>query len=525
MHRHQHKRETVSNDRRAAFASAGTIITDSDIRSAAIIDSDLGHSIDDPHLDAICRFVASQCDTPIALVSLVDEAEQRFLGRAGTELRSTPRSTSFCATAMLDRSVMVVPDARLDPRFANYSLVIQSPHLNFYAGAPLITKEGVPLGALCVLDTEARDAGLSEAQHDMLLLMAAAVMDRLSLRRAVREAAAALDESEMRFHLLTDSMPQMAWSCRPTGYTDYFNARWYDFTGLTEAESNGDAWMHNLHPDDVIPTTEAWCHSVDTGEPYDIEYRLRRADGEYRWTLARGLPMRDPGGQVIRWFGTCTDIHDHRLALEEREIVSQELSHRIKNIFAVISGLIGLSAREAPSYRPVADMLRDRILALGRAHDFVRPHSRDSHPASMQENSLHGLLGELFAPYEAKSGDRITISGEDVPIDDRSATPLALLFHEIVTNAAKYGALSEPKGRVALSIHINIPNIVTMVWWEQGGPVVDGASINPSGFGSRLLDLSVRRQLGGDFEQEWRAEGLVMRVTVPVSAFSRHQPD
>ncbi len=425
---------------------------------------------------------------------------------------------------MLDRAVMVVPDARLDPRFADYSIVTEEPHIRFYAGAPLITPEGIPLGALCVLDIRPHEKGLSEAQQAALQLMADAVMDRLSLRRAAREerqSAAALGESDLRFQLLADAMPQMAWSSRPDGHCDYFNARWYEFTGLAAGASEGQEWASCLHPEDADRTAAAWQHSLNTGEPYDVEYRLRRADGNYRWTLTRGLPLCAADGRIVRWFGTCTDIHDHRVAMEEREIISQELSHRIKNIFAVISGLIGLSARETPAFRPIADMLRERILALGRAHDFVRPHSRDSRPDPVKENSLHGLLTDLFAPYQDSPGARIRINGDDIVIDDRSATPLALLFHEVVTNAAKYGALSVPGGRADLSVRKDGADHVEMLWQEMGGPRV--GPVNTSGFGSRLLDLSVRRQLGGTFEQHWKAEGLVMPIRVPLTAFSRQR--
>nr|WP_234147897.1 PAS domain-containing protein [Sphingobium sufflavum] len=519
---------TVSDERQPAWASGSSGPSDAleSLRAAAIVDFDLVQHGEDAHLDAICRLVAAQCGMPVALVSLVDATEQRFLGKAGTDLCGTARSTSFCATAMLDSAILIVPDARLDPRFADYSIVTDEPYVRFYAGAPLVTADGVPLGALCVLDSEPHPEGLTEAQQEMLRLLAQSVMDHLSLRRAAREersAAAALDESDLRFRLLTDAMPQMVWSSRPDGHSDYFNARWYAFTGLHEGACNGQEWTLCLHPEDVARTAAAWSHSLETGAPYELEYRLRRADGSYRWALTRGLPLRAVDGTILRWIGTCTDIHDHRLAMEEREIVSQELSHRIKNIFAVISGLVGLSAREKPEFRPIAEMLRDRILALGRAHDFVRPHSRDSRPNPVQENSLHGLLSELFAPYEDSPGTRIRLSGIDIAIDDRSATPLALLFHEVVTNAAKYGALSLPTGTIDLSIATDGQNHVAMHWQERGGPRLE--PVVRSGFGSRLLDLSVRRQLGGDFEQQWQPDGLVMPIRIPLTAFSRPSRD
>ena len=86
-----------------------------------------------------------------------------------------------------------------------------------------------------------------------------------------------------------------------------------------------------------------WRHSLETGDPYDIEYRLKHFDGTYRWVLGRALPIRDGDDVIVRWFGTCTDIHEQKMALDEREIISQELSHRIKNIFAVIAGLVGFA--------------------------------------------------------------------------------------------------------------------------------------------------------------------------------------
>lgn len=118
-------------------------------------------------------------------------------------------------------------------------------------------------------------------------------------------------------------MPQMVWSTLPDGFHDYYNARWYDFTGMPEGSTDGEAWNGMFHPDDQERARARWRHSTATGDPYQIEYRLRHRDGTYRWVLGRALPIRDAAGQITRWFGTCTDIHEQKLALEEREIVSQ----------------------------------------------------------------------------------------------------------------------------------------------------------------------------------------------------------
>ncbi|RHW19019.1 PAS domain S-box protein [Sphingomonas gilva] len=495
--------------------------TSEENRTAVILAHDLSSETGDEKLDAITRFAAALCGAPIALVSLVEKDRQRFLGRTGLDVTETPRETSFCAHAMLGSEPMIVSDATRDPRFANNPLVTGPTGIRFYAGMPLISEEGVPLGALCVIDRVPR-GGLTPLQKQGLRVLADDVMARLETRRHARVARAAFDESEVKFRVLADTMPQMVWSTRPDGYHDYYNARWYEFTGMPPGSTDGEGWNGMFHPEDQERAWEVWRHSLATGDPYQVEYRLRHRSGEYRWTLGRALPIRNEAQEIIRWFGTCTDIHEHKLAMEEREVISQELSHRIKNIFSVIAGLIGFAARADPQFAETAKGLRERVLALGRAHDFVRPHSSKSRPSSAP-NSLMGLLEQLFAPYENTPGERVAVSGEDAAIDDRSATPFALLFHELATNAAKYGALSNDDGRVSLSI-AGYSNALWIVWKETGGPPVKRKPAN-AGFGSQLLELSAVRQLGGKVDRAWEEDGLCVTIVVPRSALSRQPMD
>lgn len=113
---------------------------------------------------------------------------------------------------------------------------------------------------------------------------------------------------------ILDHIPQMVWSTRPDGHHDYYSRLWYEFTGVEEARTRGDGWAEMFHPDDLEPAWALWRHSLETGEPYQIEYRLRHHSGEYRWVLGRAWPERAPDGRIVRWYGTCTDIHDQKLA-------------------------------------------------------------------------------------------------------------------------------------------------------------------------------------------------------------------
>src|SRR5690606_10769371 len=260
-----------------------------------------------------------------------------------------------------------------------------------------------------------------------------------------------------------------------------------------------------------------WNHSLATGEPYRIEYRLRHHSGEYRWVLGQALPIRDGSGRIVRWFGTCTDIHEDKLAQEEREVIAQELSHRIKNIFAVIGGIVSLAARTYPEASDFAGELRGRIIALGKAHDFVRPHSRASAPLE-GGNSLRRLIDELMSPYRLPGEERITITGDDATIDEAAATPLALIFHELATNAAKYGALARADGRVLIEIAKGVDSC-RVTWRELGGP--PGPLSGKQGFGSRLIALSVEGQLQGRMTRRWEEGGLVAELDIPVASLNR----
>lgn len=330
----------------------------------------------------------------------------------------------------------------------------------------------------------------------------------------------ALRESDARFNTLADALPHMVWSTLPDGDHDYFNQRWYDFTGTSPGHTDGEGWNAMFHPDDRERAWRLWRHSLETGEPYEIEYRLRHHSGEYRWTLGRAMPMRNSQGKIVRWIGTCTDIDSAKRQSEQIEVLSRELSHRIKNIFAVIGSLISMSARQAPEHRDFATGIRHRIGALGRAHEFVRPHSDDSRRPGI-DTTFHALVREILSPYPAYDADRIEISGHDEEVDDRSATPLALLIHELATNATKYGSLSNDVGRVQIATRVEGGDYL-LDWIEVGGPPVAGEP-DTTGFGTRLTEISIRAQLGGELAREWAAEGLKVFVRVPCANLRRRE--
>jgi diguanylate cyclase (GGDEF)-like protein/PAS domain S-box-containing protein len=164
-------------------------------------------------------------------------------------------------------------------------------------------------------------------------------------------AEKALSKSEEEFRTLAESMPQIVWITRADGWNIYFNQRWMDYTGLTLEESLGDGWNKPQHPDDRKVAWDAWQKSTATASIYSIESRLRRADGTYRWMLVRGVPLKDAAGNILKWFGTCTDIDDMKVAElsildANRTLRENEISiKRLNRVYTVLSGINTLIVR------------------------------------------------------------------------------------------------------------------------------------------------------------------------------------
>ncbi|MER2535975.1 MAG: PAS domain-containing protein [Rhizobiaceae bacterium] len=180
---------------------------------------------------------------------------------------------------------------------------------------------------------------------------------------ARKQVEAALRESEERFRAITNSIDQMIWSTRPDGYHDYYNQRWYDYTGVPEGSTDGEEWNGMFHPQDQQRAWDLWRHCLATGEPYHIEYRLRHRGGEYRWVLGRAQPVRDEAGEITRWFGTCTDIQDivdaREVLARSREELEREISERTAKLMEAEEQL-----RQAHKMEAVGQ------LTGGIAHDF-----------------------------------------------------------------------------------------------------------------------------------------------------------
>lgn len=465
---------------------------------------------------------------------------------------------------------------------------------------------------------------------------------------APKEIRVDFNATENQFAVLAESLPQLVWSATSDGAHDYFNRRWHEFTGLTPEQSQGDGWLNAVHPDDRDQVREEWRNAVATGSPYEAEFRIRNAGGQYEWMLSRAVPIHDLSGDRMRWFGTSTNIDAqkkaeeavrnletrYRLALEAadlgtwqidlvnnevvwdegscalyqvphdgsfslpleqalsmvhpddrenvraaiakasapgadghyeneyrailpdgkvrwfrsvgqalfapdgrtphavsisgvisdvterhafeeaQQLLTRELNHRVKNLFAIANGMVSMTARTAKDPKEMATALRGRLSALSRAHELVQPATVAGNGSS-SEVELSRLCEAVLEPYRQSDSSRVVIEGPSVRVGSNTTTSLALVLHELATNAAKYGSLSAPEGHLVVHWTIH-DDLVDVEWTESGGPAVDTPP-DFEGFGTQLSQRSIAGQLGGTLEREWRHEGLRVHMTLPLS--------
>lgn len=323
-----------------------------------------------------------------------------------------------------------------------------------------------------------------------------------------REAAlSALREGEARFRTIANLVPQMIWSTRPDGYHDYYNERWYEFTGVPPGSTDGDGWDGMFHPDDREQAWERWQHSLATGEPYEVEYRLRDRDGDYHWVLGRALPVRDVSGAIVRWMGTCTEIHELKRVqqqLEESQAALREadrqkdkflamLAHELRNPLAPIMNaayVLRHGGQDAAGVQRAADVISRQAAHMRDLVEDLIDVSRVTRglatlqvrPARLDE--VVNAAVEQVTPMVEQRRHRLRVSDRSealaLVVDPTRITQVvANLLH----NAAKY---TPEGGEIDLVLERDADEAVVRV--HDTGQGMDAALI------ARVFDLFVQAE-------------------------------
>lgn len=315
---------------------------------------------------------------------------------------------------------------------------------------------------------------------------------------AQKRVLARLEESEERFRLLADNMSQLAWIADPEGWIFWYNKRWFDYTGTTLADMAGWGWRAVHHPDYVEAVTERYRAAFASGEDWEDTFPLRGADGEWRWFLSRAVPIRNDEGRILYWFGTNTDVTEMREAEQRIELLLQEVNHRSKNMLAIIQSL----ARRRDAHRPdFVERLEKRIAGIAANQDVLVRRAWSKIPLMEMIEAQLRSLGE--------SGEQVSCQGPEVNLSPGAAEALAMAFHEMGTNALKYGSLSVPEGKVEIRWSVEGTDkdaVFRISWTETGGPPASPPS--EPGFGTRIIIEVPKVKLDGRIETSYDSSGF-----------------
>ena len=265
----------------------------------------------------------------------------------------------------------------------------------------------------------------------------------------------------------------------------------------------------NIHPADRDRVRAAFNATRSVGGSYEIDFRILVGD-DVRWISARGRGA-DEGIVDRLMFGIFIDVTGRKQAEEGSELLAGEMSHRVKNLLSIATGLTQLTGRSASSVAQMTGELTERLSALGRAHDVVRPLPGNQGTAAL----LGDLLSVLLAPYDetAAFSGRIRVAVPRMGIGELAASTLAMVIHELATNSVKYGALSNSAGFLDISSRAEGGRLY-LTWAETGGPPIIGHP-ELTGFGSRLIARTVTSQLRGELTYDWQETGLVVTIAMP----------
>ncbi|MGX9964933.1 PAS domain-containing protein [Roseomonas sp. F4] len=273
---------------------------------------------------------------------------------------------------------------------------------------------------------------------------------------------------------------------------------------------SGEDWMARLHPEDrARMEAEIQRLNADRSQShYAIEYRVSRADGGWAWLWDRGRVTRDPISGTVAWMiGGAVDVTARRLAEERQFLLLREVDHRAKNALAVVKAALRLTPRDDAA--AFAEAVEGRIDALARAQALLSETSWAGTPLrQILQSTLEAFIG-------APNGDapRVVLEGPEVVLAAGAIQPLAMAVHELATNATKYGALSCTGGRLSVEWRLR-ESMLELNWNESGGPPLPEAPAR-RGFGSRVVDATVRSQLGGTVEWDWSGDGLRVALAMP----------
>ncbi len=418
--------------------------------------------------------------------------------------RVSCRESSACAAAMDQMQRVIVEDVVQSDLFAHGGgrAVMLAAGARSVQSTPLVSSAGRLLGMISTHFS--RPHRSADRELRLLDLLARQTADYLERRQSV----AALRASEGQLKAYVTAAFDVVYRMSP----DWSVMRRLDgkeFIADTVGPSSD--WLQKyIHPDDQERVTEAIDKAIRSKGIFELEHRVLRVDGTLGWTFSRAIPVFDEKGAIVEWLGAATDITLRKEHEERQRLLIDELNHRVKNTLATVQSVAMHTFRNRQDTAQAQDQFETRLLALSHAHDILTRQNWQGAP-------LVEIVEQAIAAHRADAGQRFEIEGPHVWISTRQALALSMALHELCTNAAKYGALSNGGGRVRIKwavAGLNGKRALRLEWSESGGPPVGPRT--RTGFGSRLIERGLSRDLRGNVKLDFATTGVSCHIEAPL---------
>lgn len=339
------------------------------------------------------------------------------------------------------------------------------------------------------------------------------VSERKELEKELAEKTKALQESEARMRLALQSGKLGVWEWERETDAVELDDRSRETLGLSECnEVTSEKIFARIHPEDLARVQERISAAIEGEENWEVEFRVRDAEGSDRRIAAFGMVRDRQDGRARHLVGVISDVTRRWEAEQDRELLSSELHHRLQNVITVARSIVSLSAAHSDSAKDLETSVQRRLAALSDRHKLLLEEG-------WRDAGLNSLISGELRPYVSPGRENLHINGPEVRISPRAATALGLAFHELATNAAKYGALRDPSGKLTVLwavIGERAADRQLEIKWQEH---VASSETKPErkGFGTRVIDSTIKRQLGGSIQRDLRQEGLTCTILLSLN--------
>jgi PAS domain S-box-containing protein len=347
------------------------------------------------------------------------------------------------------------------------------------------------------------------AFSDQEIQLAVATARQLAFAVERLRAEEELRTNEERLRLATQAGKVGVWEWDIPGNRVTWTDSLYPMHGVSKDDFNAslEAFTNLVHPEDRVRVDEAIRGTLEDDTPYELEFRALRPDGQTVWLFTNAIVLRE-GGRPVRMLGATLDITERKRADAQRDLLVAELSHRVKNTLATVISIAQQSFAKGPSVEEARQSFNGRIRALAQTHSRLAE-------GNWSGVSFETMLLDEVAPYRYDDGSNLRLSGPEIILNPKCAVVLGMAFHELATNAAKYGALSVRSGLVSVAWELApLRDALGIRWIESGGPPVSRPE--RSGFGRLLLERAVASDLNGEVRLHFAADGLRCEFTLPL---------